>query len=299
MLFRPQPAAGSQADPHDVIIAQLRDLAPRIKNHTPQDDETSLTAPQSIEDASVRVAPSNDNADAFHNVAVPRARSHRGIFVVLLALCTGVAATMAWHSYRDQATQSLSRFIPHFLTQTPAAEAQSATAQAIASQPTATADPTQTAATVAREPPTPSTDPAPAPTQAAPIQATLPAETVQSLKTMESDIASLKQAVDELRTGEQQLRREIAKAAEREAHPKPVQHPAKPAASRRQRTSPQASIPHRPPPVLSPRPAAEGRIHPQQPEQRNAYIPARAPAPSRLPPPSGDDSAPRPPMPLQ
>jgi hypothetical protein len=299
MLFRPQPVADSQADPHDVIIAQLRDLAPRIKNGAPPVEEASLTAPLSTEESLVRAAPSNDNADAFRSI-IPRARSYRGIFgVVLLAVCTGVAATIAWHSYRDQATQRLSHLIPQFLMQTPAAEVQDTAAQVAVPQPTAEAEPAQKAATVAPEPSTPPTDSAPAPTQAPPTQAALPAETVQSLKTMASDIAALKQAVDELRAGEQQLRQETAKAAEREAHPKPVQHPAKSAPPRRQRTSPQASIPYRPPPAPSPLPATEGRIHRQEPIQRDAYIPAQAPAPSRLPPQPGDDSAPRPPMPLQ
>jgi hypothetical protein len=299
MLFRPQPTADSQADPHDIIVAQLRDLAPRIKN-VPQVEEASPTVPPSIEESSVRAAPSNDNADAFRNIT-PRARFHRGIFVVLLAICTGVAAAMAWHSYREQVTQRLSHLIPQFLMQTPAAEAQDTAPQAAVSQSTAEAEPAQKAATVAPEPSTPSssTEPAPTPTQAPPTQAALPAETVQSLNTMAGDIAALKQAVDELRTSEQELRREIAKAAEREARPKPVQHPTKSTAPRRQRTSPQASIPYRPAPAPSPLPATEGPIHPREPMQRNAYIPPQTPAPSRLPPQPGDDSAPRPPMPLQ
>ena len=306
MLFRPQPTADSQTDPHDIIVAQLRDLVPRIKNGEPQVEEASPTASRSMEESSAPAAPSNDNADAFRNIT-PRARSHRGIFVVLLAICTGVAAAMAWHSYREQVTQRLSHLIPQFLMQTPAAEAQdtapqAAVSQSTASQSTAEAEPMQKAATVTPEPSTPSssTEPAPAPTQAPPTQATaLPAETVQSLNTMASDITALKQAVDELRTSEQELRREIAKATEREAHSKPVQHPAKSSTPRRQRTSPQASIPHRPPPIASPLQTTERRIRLQEPVQHDAYIPPQAPTPSRPPPQSGDDSVPRPPMPLQ
>jgi hypothetical protein len=301
MLFRPQPTADAQTDPHDIIVAQLRDLVPRIKNGEPQVEEASPTASPSIEESSAPAAPSNDNADAFRNIT-PRARFHRGIFVVLLAICTGVAAAMAWHSYREQVTQRLSHLIPQFLMQTPAAEEQDTAPQAAVSQSTAEAEPTQKAATVTPEPSTPSssTEPAPTPTQAPPTQATaLPPETVQSLNTMASDISALKQAVDELRTSEQELRREIAKATEREAHPKPVQHPAKSSTPRRQRTSPQASIPHRPSPIASPLRATERRIRPQEQMQHDAYIPPQAPTPSRPPPQSGDDSVPRPPMPLQ
>jgi hypothetical protein len=306
MLFRPQAAAGSQTDPHDAIVAQLRELAPRIKN-TQQVEEAALPTsptPPSIEESQVPAAPSNDNADAFQGV-IPRGRSYRGIiFAVLLAVCAGVAATMAWQFYQEEVTQSLSRLTSHFLMQNPPAETQDTAAQVAPPRPTAQAEPAQEAAPLVTEGSTPSTDPSPDPTQAQapPVQAALPAETAQTLKTMESDIAALKQAVDELRASEQQLRREAAKAAERETHPKAAQHPAKPAASRRQSTSPRASIPSRPPQVPAQPSAPEGGIHRQEPIQRDAYIPtipAQAPAPSRLPPQPGDDSAPRPPMPLR
>ncbi|ABE61886.1 conserved hypothetical protein [Nitrobacter hamburgensis X14] len=306
MLFRSRPA-GSQADPHDAIVAQLRDLAPRIAHDPSENKETSPSTEtsQPIDESLLQVAPSNDNADAHVNT-MPRARSHRGIFKVLLAICAGIAATTAWHSYGEEAKQRLSRLmpLPQILMETFASpqganltEAQDTAAQAAMPQPTAEAEPAQDAATVAPQPLTPSTDPVTAPTQPPPAQAALPAETAQSLEAMANDIAALKQAVEELKASQQQLHREIATAAEREAHPKPVQHRATPVPPRRQRTSPQAAVPHSP--SVPPPPATERRIHPQGPIQHDAYIPAQPPGSARLPPQPGDNSAPRPPMPLQ
>lgn len=301
MLFRLQPAGG-QADPHDAIVAQLRDLAPRIKQDPPRPDETSASteAPQPIGEPSFQAAQPNNDADALLKTTT-RAPSHRGILKVLLAVCAGVAATTAWHSYGEQAKQNLSRLLPQLLMEAPAFlqsatadGAQDTAAQAAAPEPTSEAEPAQKV-TTAPAPSTPPADPVTTSAQAPPIQAALPAETAQSLDTMANDIAALKQAVDELRTSQQQLRRETAAAAEREAHPKPAQHQAKPAPPRRQRTSAQAAIPYNPPPAPPP---ATGR-HPQGAIQRDAYIPPQAPVAPRLPPQPGDDSAPRPPMPLR
>jgi uncharacterized phage infection (PIP) family protein YhgE len=306
MFFRLQPA-GVQADPHDAIAAQLRDLAPRIKNEPSQTKGTSPSTEtsQPVGESSFQAAPPNDNADALLKT-IPRARSRRGILKVLLAISVGVAVTTAWHSYGEEAKQTLSRLVPQLLTAAPASiqdatadKPQDTAAQAAAAEPTAEAEPAQKAVTAAPEPPAPSTDPVTTSTQAPPTQAALPAETAQLLETMASDIAALKHAVDELRASEQQLRRETAMIAEREPHPKPVQRRGKSAPPRRQPASPQA-IPYNspaPPPSL-PR-ATERQIHPQESIQRDAYIPSQAPVPARLPPQPGDDSTPRPPMPLR
>jgi hypothetical protein len=317
MLFRSRPA-GSQADPHDAIVAQLRDLAPRITHDPSQAKEMPPSTEPSLpaSEASFQTAPSNDNADALLNT-IPRARSNRGFLKVLLAICAGVAATTAWNSYGEEAKQRLSRAIPQLLMETAsplsenAAEAQDTAVQVAVPPPTAEKEPPQEVATVESQPTTPSTDsvtPSPQappseapPVQSPPTQAALPAETAQSLEAMASEIASLKQAVEELKASQQQLRREVAAASEREATPKPVQHRAKPAPPRRQRTPPQAAVPSNPPaPPVRPS-ETDRRIHTQGPIQRDAYIPsqAQAPVPARLPPQPGDDNAPRPPMPLQ
>ncbi|MEH6951383.1 hypothetical protein V4R08_08540 [Nitrobacter sp. NHB1] len=309
MLFRSQPA-GSQADPHDAIAAQLRDLARVTHDPSQNKEETSLSTEisQPIGESLSQVAPSNDNADADAHVnaipTIPRARSHRGILKVLLAICAGIAATTAWHSYGEEAKQRLSRFMPQILMETLASpqganadQAQDTAAQTAVPEPIAEAVPAQQAATVAPQPSTPATDPVATPAQAPPTQAALPAETAHSLEAMASDIAALKQSVEELKASQQQLRRESAAATERETHPKPVQHRATPVPPRRQRTSPQAAVPYNPP--APPPPTTARQIHPQGPIQREAYIPSQPPGQARLPPQPGDDSAPRPPMPLR
>jgi hypothetical protein len=307
MLFRSRPAV-SQADPHDAIVAQLRELAPRIKQDWPETQEPSLSTPasQPVAESLFEAAPSNDNAEALLKTIAP-ARPRRVILKVLLAICAGVAGAMAWHSYGEEAKNRISQLMPQLLMEAPASTAnangagtqeQDTAVQAAAPQPqpAAEAEPAQPAQTATADDLRPSaTDTGTIPAQAPSAPAALPGETAQMLEAMASDIATLKQTVEELRTSEQQLRREIA--AEREARAKPVQHTAKPAPPRRQRASPQAAIPYNPPAShASPPPATERRVYPQESTQREAYIP---PAPAQLPPQPGDDSAPRPPMPLQ
>ncbi|WP_425908408.1 hypothetical protein [Nitrobacter sp. TKz-YC02] len=288
-------------------------MAPRITrdpqieaNREPsQVEETSLSTAPSLpaSELSFHPAPSNDNVDALLK-DIPRARSYRGVLTVLSAICIGVAASVAWHSYGEEAKQRLSSLIPHLSMEAPApaqavnaVEAQDTATQAAAPQPNAEVEPAQETATAAQpSTPTPSTDPVTPPTQAAPTQAALPAEIAQSLEANASEIAALKSAVEDLKASQQQLRREIATAAEREAHPKPpVQHRAKSVPPRPQRPSPQAATYNPPLPSPSPPPATESRI----PAQRDAYIPSQAPVPARLPAQPGDDSAPRPPMPVR
>src|SRR6187455_2226167 len=114
MLFRSQPA-GPQADPHDAIAAQLRNLAPRIThdpqieaNHEPSEETSLSTAPSlPASEPSFHPAPLNDNLDVLLK-DIPRARSYRGVLTVLSAICIGVAASVAWHSYGEEAKQRLS-----------------------------------------------------------------------------------------------------------------------------------------------------------------------------------------------
>lgn len=307
MLFRSQPA-GSQADPHEAIVAQLRDLAPRIKQEPFQLEETPLSTESFLPmgEPSFQAAPSNDNAAALQD-AIPRARSRRGVVTVLLAICIGIGGAAAWHSYGEQAKQGLAQLVPQLLMEAPAppqnahaAEAEDTAATQAAMpqpQPTAEAAPPPEAATIGPEAPPPPTDFITTAPQAPPAQAALPAELAQSLETMANDIAALKSAIEDLKAGQQQLRREIAAAAEREAHPKPAPQRAKPASSQRQRTSPQAAVP--PPPSRPSPPPPEATERQLPPPQRDAYIASQAPVPARLPPRPGDDNAPRPPMPLR
>jgi hypothetical protein len=304
MQFKLQHADSQIDDPHDVIVAQLRDLAPRLA-HDPS--ELNVMPPASPEPASeppLRTMPLNDNTGDIRNPEV-RARSHRG--VVLLIVCTGIAAAAAWHSYGDEAKQRLSSLLPPFLAGAPALtqnatapEPQDAASQIAAPQPVADATPAQTAAApvTPSEPVTAASTPA---METPSTQSAVPAELAQSIETMTREIASLKQTVEQLQAGQQQLGRDGAKITEQEARRKLAVQTPKPAQPPRQQ---RALTPGAPPRTLgtlapySPPPAtSQGQTYPQGAAQREAYVPPSAPA--QLPPQPGDTSVPRPPMPLR
>ncbi|HEX7882849.1 MAG TPA: hypothetical protein VF499_08935 [Afipia sp.] len=283
------------ADPHDVIVAQLRDLAPRLSevNVTPSTPPQPAALPQPASEPPIHAAPSNDNAGEIRHPA-PRRGLARG--VAGLIVCAGIAAAAAWHSYGDEAKQRLSHLVPQLLANTPAS-AQSANAAephdttAQASQPAADPTPTQDTAAAA-----PATEPS-SPAEAAPAPAALSPELTQSIVTMAREVAALKQTVEQLQASQQQLSRDVAKVAEHEARRKSAAQASKPAPpSQPQRTSTQAPV------TRSVQPASaqaypQGPTYPQTAAQREAYI--SPPAPMQLPPQPGDTNVPRPPMPLR
>jgi hypothetical protein len=296
------------ADPHDAIAAQLRELGPRLAHAPSEANDTPAASPEPANQPPHHAAPLNDNADAIRDLA-PRRGFARGI--AGLIVCGGIAAAAVWHSYGDEAKQRLSHLVPQLFagTTTPApnanaAEAQDATSQTTASEPAAEPAPVQdTAAAPATpvEPPSAPTLATAASTPAAenpPAQATLTPELAQSIETMTREIASLKQTVEQLQAGQQQLSRDVAKAAEQATRRKPAAQASKPAPPpRSQRTASPAPV------TRSAQPAAQQvypprhTYSPQSAAQRDAYIPP--PAPTQLPPQPGDTSVPRPPMPLR
>ena len=293
------------ADRHDAIAAQLRALSTSDANDPPKSSVTPAASPEAAAEPPLSATPLNDNAGDMR-ILTSRARSGR--HVLFLAICAGVAATMAWHVYGDQAKQTFSPLLPQFLANAPAptqsanaAEPQDAAAQVAASQPTADA-PAQESSDAASAAPS-SAAPAPETPAAepAPTQAALPPEVKQSLDTMAREIASLKQTVEQLRDGQQQLSSDIAKLNEQAARHKAAEQTPKAAPRPRHSSTPPAAgrtpvatrtVAPAPPPTQPPR-----QIYPEAAPQREAYIPP--PAPARLPPPPGDSSVPRPPMPLQ
>ncbi|MCW0192595.1 MAG: hypothetical protein OJJ55_14995, partial [Rhodococcus sp.] len=283
--------ADPHADPHDAIVAQLRDMAPRLAHDLSEFDITPAAAPKSPSEPLLHDTPLNDNVGDIRSLK-PRGRTGRGI---MLIVCAGVAAAAAWHSYGEEAKQKLSHLASPLLgdasapTQSANASDPQDTAPQTAEPQSAANPPAQAAATAA--PATPAEPPTAVETPS--TQAAVPTELAQSIETMAHEIASLKQTVEQLQTGQQQLSRDIAKAADHEQRRKLAAQPAKPATpSRPQRVST---------PGAPPRPL--GTLAPSTPpaySQREAYIPPPAPpAPTQLPPQPGDTSAPRPPMPLR
>lgn len=289
------------ADPHDAIAAQLRKLAPRLAHDPSEVNVTPAASPEPASEPPLHAAPLNDNAGEIRNPA-PRAKFGRG--VVGLIVCGGIAAAAAWHSYGVEAKQKLSDLVPQLLAGTAAptqsadaAEPRDAASQITASEPAA--EPALAQDTAAAAPATPA-EPATAPSTAGetpPTQAALTPEVAQSIETMAREIASLKQTVEQLQAGQQQLSRDVAKAAEHETRRKSAAQASKPAAAPRPQ---QASTPAAATRSVQPYPAQaypQGQTYPQGSAQREAYIPP--PAPTQLPPQPGDTSVPRPPMPLR
>ncbi len=289
------------ADPHDVIAAQLRNLAPRGGHDPSQLNVTPAASPEPASKPPFSTAPLNDNIDDIYTPA-PRAKFGRG--VVGLIVCAGIAAAAIWHSYGEDARQRLSHLVPQPFagTTTPqsaaAAEPQDVNSQITAPQPAADPAPAQDAAAVPATPPEPATASSTPAVETPSTQAALTPELAQSIATMAREIASLKQTVEQLQTGQQQLSRDVAKATE-ETRRKPVAQTSKPALPPRpQRTSAPAPVTRSAQPTSS-QAYPQGQIYPQGgAAHREAYIPPQ-PAPSQLPPPPGDSSVPRPPMPLR
>lgn len=305
------------ADPHDAIAAQLRDLAPRLAHDPLESDAAPAAASEPVDapplhDTPLRDIPLNDNIGDIRDLK-PRAGVGRS---VALIVCAGVAAVAAWHAYGEEARQRLAHLVPQLLAAMPApartidaAEPQTAAAEIAAPQPAADPASAQEATATPATPAQSATAPSASAVEAPPVQAALPPELAQSIETMTRDIASLKQTVERLQAGQQQLGTDVAnvteKVTEHEARRKPAARAAKPtSAPRPQRASARGAPPHNlgtlsshsPPPAYSQAPTAtQGTA--QGIAQREAYI--QPPAPTQLPPPPGDTSVPRPPMPLR
>ncbi len=229
----------------------------------------------------------------------------RGAFVTFLLAGAGVAASIAWEKHGDTAKQLLDEWTPALASLLPTTSLLSATPQqgapvaaAQAAPPAAEATPNQTADQVAAPPATQLAMATPGATQ--------PVDAAQSVQSMTRDLAAMAQQIEqlkaniaELKAGQEQMAREMAKSPA----PKPVTE-ARPPVDPRARAA-----------ALPPQPAAPPVRKPKPPVART-YTPATSPAPLAPPPPPSqaaaasptattqavaDDDGPiaRPPMPLR
>jgi hypothetical protein len=303
------------ADPHDAIAAQLRDLAPRRALDASESNEIPAPSQVSASEPSLGAVPLNDNTD---DIRIPASGGRSGLAAILLAVFAGVVATMVWHSYGDEAKQRLSHLVPQLLAYAPMvmqgigagpkdAASQTGPSLAAAAQPAAAPASAQEASVESATPTSSASAPAAVtPAETPPAQAAVPAELMQSVEAMTHEIDSLKQTVQQLQAGQQQLSHDVAKLGEHGTRhrvsaqtPKPAprptpRRPSTPAAN--SQALARYSARYSPPPAPSQRPTYP-QGYSQSAVQRDAYIPP--PAPPRLPPPPGDSSVPRPPMPLQ
>ncbi len=288
-------------DPHDAIAAQLRDLTPRPAHDPAKLNVTSATSSKPASESSLRTTPLNDTTSDIR-ILTPRARSGRG--VVLLAVCASVAATMAWHSYGDEAKQRLSHLVPQFLADAPTptqsantAEPRDVPSEITASQPATAQAATQESSASSAAPTPPASAPATPAAETPPTQAALAPELTQSIETMAREISSLKHTVEQLQVSQQQLSHDIAKVSEHGTRNKLVVQTSKPTPPPRPKRAPLAADSRTLAPYSPPQAHSQGQTHPQGAAQREAYIPP--PAPTQLPPQPSDSSVPRPPMPLR
>jgi hypothetical protein len=218
----------------------------------------------------------------------------RGAFVTFLFAGGSAAATIAWEQHGDTARQMLAEWTPALTSLLPSTSQTSPVAPAQAAPPAAETATDQTADQSATPPAA----------QAAAVPAATSSDPAQSVQSMTRDLAAmalqietLKASIAELKAGQEQMAREMAKPAA----PKPVAEtrPVDP----RARLS---ALPPRPapPPVRKPKPAVSQTYMPAYPPTPLAPPPSSQAA--TIPPPVtttqavADDDGPvvRPPMPV-
>lgn len=285
--------------PISVVPAVAPDITPRPEPRFAPQPKTSLEPKLSLEprfspvsepqtaappsvDTAVRVAASDGHGR--------RKRSSvgkwlRGAFVTFLFAGGGVAATVAWDKHGDTAKQMLAEWTPTLASLLPSTSQTAPVAAAQAAPPAeqAATDPTvdQPVVQAAAEQSAP---PPPVQVAAAAPAATQP-DVTQSVQTMTRDLAAMAQQIEqlkaniaELKAGQEQMVREMAKppAPKPTAEVKPVDPRARAAAA-----SPRAPSP---PPARKPKPGVS-----------RTYMPAYSPPPLAAPPPPSQATAMPPP----
>lgn len=222
----------------------------------------------------------------------------RGAFVTFLFAGGSAAATIAWEQHGDTAMQMLAEWKPALTSLLPSTSQTAPVAAAQAAPPVAQDQTTDQTAT---------TPAAPVVTAAAAPAAAQP-DATPSVESMTHDIAAMAQQIEqlkaniaELKAGQEQMVREMAKPPA----PKPVAE-AKPPVDPRARVSalpPRAPAPI-PPPVRKPKPVVSHSTmpaySPPPPPSQAAAVPPPAAPPVTTTQTVADDDGPivRPPMPL-
>jgi hypothetical protein len=310
-------------DPHDVVA-----VAPDVARVVPAFEElTNLlrhaarhqSDPQTHNEPGFAAAPPIPPVDTmFRPTAVDEvpnnvraARSRRSIgsrfaraFIALLfATCLGVFG-IVWQRYGDAATQMIAKSAPQFLSSLLPPKNPAPPVEAAA--PAVAADAASTDASNAPPPQPASVAPA-APDSVAPDAAAPAPEQTQLLLSMARDLASLgqqveqlKASIDELKAGQQQMSRDVAKASEQNLRPKISAAPAippRPALAR-----PRKPITPLPPPQVA-SPYVPPAAAPYVPQTAAPYVPRQVePPPQATAQPQQDEElspVPRPPMPVR
>ena len=291
--------SGQSDDPHDVLaVAPDVIVVPDAIPVAPTDDELSKLArsfhepsprpigPASELPAALSVPPVDATfraaaaGDAVHPELArsPGRRAPRALTAALLLAACAAAAAVVWQSHGDAAGRMIAPWLPQRVRAAwlPPAQALPAPSTALAA-----------AARAAAAPPAP----APAATQGvAPAAAVASPDPAPSLQSMARDLANagqqieqLRASIEQLKVGQQQLSRDLARASEQHLRPR-ISPPPRSAAARLRRPMP-------PPTAAAPMP----------PQAAAPYVP-RQPEPqpqTSVPPDPELASVPRPPMPLR
>lgn len=257
-------------------------------------------------DTAVRVTASDGHNRRKRSAA---GRWLRGAFVTFLFAGGSAAATIAWEKHGDIATQKLAEWTPALMSLLPS------TSQTTPVQTT----PVEAAQAAPPVAPDQATDQTAATTPAAPVvmaaaaPAATPADATQSVESMTRDIAAMAQQIEqlkaniaELKAGQEQMVREMAKPPA----PKPIAE-TKPPVDPRARASalPQRAAAPIPPPIRKPKPVVSHSympayspppLAPTPPPSQAAAVPPAAAPPVATTQTVADDDGPivRPPMPL-
>jgi hypothetical protein len=208
----------------------------------------------------------------------------RGAFVTMLFAGGSAAATVAWEKHGDTARQMLAEWTPALASLLPSTSQTAPVAAAQAAPPAdqAATDQATTDQAADQSAAPPATQvAAAAPTATQPDAAPSVQSMTRDLAAMAQQIEQLKANIAELKAGQEQMAREMAKPSA----PKPV-------ADARPRLDPRAQMS-----TLPPRPAAPP-VRKPKPVVSHTYMPAYSPAPLAPPPPSQAAAVPPPAAPV-
>src|SRR5229473_7882695 len=194
-----------QTDPRHVLAARA--------------DEELAHAHEQITRAGEEIARAEEQLSKLEHDAVPGNRrlfdrpAVRGLTGLLLAACIGVAA-IAWQSsYGNAAKEIIARWAPQRVaTSSPPLEN-----PGLAAQPS---PPTVQAAEAKTAPSEPALLAQTVPEDVAPTAAPPSRELTQVLQSMARDLATLGQEIEQLKVGQEQMARVLAKASEQNLRPK-------------------------------------------------------------------------------
>ncbi|MET4175666.1 hypothetical protein ABIB99_006781 [Bradyrhizobium sp. LA6.1] len=308
MVLASRPISGAPALAPEIATRPEPKIDPKFapeRTINPEPKFSPVLEPQTAApsvDTAVRVAASDGRRQKRSSAG----KWLRGAFVMILFAGGSAAATVAWEKHGDTARQILAEWKPALTALTSLLPSTSQTAAPMPAAPVTAAQaapPAEPAATdqAADQPAQPATPPPVQVAAAAPTQPD-PAQSVQSmtrdLAAMAQQIESLKANIAELKAGQEQMAREMAKPPA----PKPVAE-AKPVDPRaRVSTLPPRSPA---PPVRKPKPVVSQTYMPAYspappaPSQAAAVAPTAAPVATTQAVADDDGPVVRPPMPLR